>query len=236
LHKKMKISAKTALILTVGVSLLTVHTGVSAFKFDFTTVSDIVDNIKKRFAKIESYQANFTIVTDKAGKTRQQTGVIKYKSNNKLSIEFTQPHGQKIVSNGKSMWIYIPSMNVVAEQDLSSDSGIFTSGTRSGLNWLFSKYHYRFDSKEQPVEQDDGTKKYTLFLKQKESRSGYRKLKLWVSEQYFIVRARGETTTGKTVDITFSNLKINTQMPNSIFKFDMPAHARVIKNPMISEE
>jgi len=232
----MNISTKAALFFTAGLLALTAHSGVFAFKFDFTTVSDIVDNIKKKFAKIESYQANFTIVSEKMGKTRQQTGVIKYKANNKICIEFTQPYGQKIVSNGKTMWIYIPSMNVVAEQDLSADAGIFTSGTKSGLNWLFSKYHYRFDSKDQPAEQDDGTKKYTLFLKQKESRSGFRKLKLWVSEQYFIVRARGETTTGNTIDITFSNLKINPTLINSIFKFEMPAHARVIKNPMISEE
>ena len=232
----MNISTKAALFFTAGLLALTAYSGVFAFKFDFTTVSDVVDNIKKKFAKIESYQANFTIVSEKMGKTRQQTGVIKYKANNKICIEFSQPYGQKIVSNGKTMWIYIPSMNVVAEQDLNADTGIFTSGTKSGLNWLFSKYHYRFDSKDQPAEQDDGTKKYTLFLKQKESRSGFRKLKLWVSEQYFIVRARGETTTGKTIDITFSNLKINPSLLNGIFKFDMPAHARVIKNPMISEE
>jgi outer membrane lipoprotein carrier protein len=232
----MKITKKATLYLTVCVLMLIASSRAYPFKFDFTTVSDIVDNIKKKFAKIESYQANFTILSEKAGKTRQQTGVIKYKARNKLCIEFSQPYGQKIISNGNTMWIYIPSMNVVAEQDLRSDSGIFVSGTKSGLNWLFAKYHYRFDSKEQPTKQDDGTKKYTLFLKQKESRSGFRKLKLWVSEEYFIVRARGETTTGKTIDITFSNLKINPKLPNGIFKLDMPPHARVIKNPMISEE
>ncbi len=235
-HLKMKIMKKVALCFGVCVLILTAVSTVYAFKFDFTTVSDIVDNIKKKFAKIDSYQANFTILSEKAGKARQQTGVIKYKANNKLCIEFSQPYGQKIISNGKTMWIYIPSMNVVAEQDLRSESGIFASGTKSGLNWLFAKYHYRFDSREQPAAQDDGTKKYTLLLKQKESRSGFRKLKLWVSEQYFIVRARGETTTGKTIDIAFSNLRINPNLPNGIFRFDMPAHARVIKNPMISEE
>lgn len=210
--------------------------GTYAFKFDFTTVSDIVDNIKKTFGKIDSYQANFSILSEKAGKTIRQTGTIKYKSNNKLRIEFTQPYGQKIISNGKMMWIYIPSMNVVAEQDLDSESNIFAPGTRTGLTWLFSKYHYRFASKEQPETMDDGTKRYTLILKQKESRSGYRTMKLWVSERYFIVRAEGETSTGKKVDITFSNLKTNVDLPNGIFKMDIPAQARVIKNPMITEE
>ncbi|OHD66709.1 MAG: hypothetical protein A2176_11230 [Spirochaetes bacterium RBG_13_51_14] len=210
--------------------------GLFAFKFDFTTVSDIVDNIKNTFGKIDSYQANFTVVSEKMGKTNRQSGVIKYRASNKLCIEFTQPYGQKIISNGKTMWIYIPSMNVVAEQDLNPESDIFSPGTKSGLNWLFSKYHYRFASKEQPETQEDGTKRYTLILKQKESRSGFRKMKLWITPRYFIARAEGETSTGKKVDISFSDLKTNIDLPGGLFKFDIPARARVIKNPMISEE
>ncbi|MBN2080210.1 MAG: outer membrane lipoprotein carrier protein LolA [Spirochaetes bacterium] len=207
-----------------------------AFKFDFITVSDVVGNIRKSFGAIDSYQANFTILSEKLGKTTRQTGIIKYKANNRLHIEFTQPQGQKIVSNGKMMWIYIPSMNVVAEQDLDTGSGIFASGSRSGLNWLFSKYHYRFATKEQPETQSNGSKMYTLILKQKESRSGYRNMKLWVNERYFIVRAQGETSTGKKIEIQFTGLKINIDIPNSLFRFDIPARARVVKNPMITEE
>ncbi|MBN2160646.1 MAG: outer membrane lipoprotein carrier protein LolA [Spirochaetes bacterium] len=232
----MKLGGKALITSLICAIMVLASHGTYAFKFDFTTVSDIVDNIKKTFGKIDSYQANFSILSEKAGKTIRQTGTIKYKSNNKLRIEFTQPYGQKIISNGKMMWIYIPSMNVVAEQDLDSESNIFAPGTRTGLTWLFSKYHYRFASKEQPETMDDGTKRYTLILKQKESRSGYRTMKLWVSERYFIVRAEGETSTGKKVDITFSNLKTNVDLPNGIFKMDIPAQARVIKNPMITEE
>ena len=232
----MKLSGRLAFFFFFIVLLACPATDLFAFKFDFTTVSDIVDNIKKNFGKMDSYQANFTIVSDKGGRTNHQAGTIKYKAHNKLCIEFSQPIGQKIVSNGKTMWIYIPSMNVVAEQDLNSDTGIFTSGSKSGLSWLFSKYHYRFASKDQPETQDDGTKRYTLILKQKESRSGFRKMKLWVTERYFIIRAQGETSTGKKVDIAFSDLKTNVSLPNGLFKFDVPSQARVIKNPMIAEE
>ena len=80
-------------------------------------------------------------------------------------IRFFKPYGQKIVSDGKMMWIYIPNMNVVAEQDLKSNKGLFGPSTKTGLNRLFSKYHYRFMSKKQPEQLDDGTKAYTLLLK-----------------------------------------------------------------------
>ncbi len=229
---KKKIVIISVLVLTVAFSGVSLE----AYKFDFVTVSDIVKKIKKRFGELETYQASFVITIKKMGKRKRQTGVIRYKASNRLLIQFYSPHGQKIVSNGKMMWIYIPSMNVVAEQDLKNSGGLFTTGTKTGLKRLFSKYHYRFDSKKQPEPQKDGSKMYTLHLKQKESRSGYRTLKLWVSEDFLIRRARGETSSGKEVDIIFSKIKTDVNLPNGLFKFDVPARARVIKNPMIAEE
>jgi len=217
--------------------LLSPFTDSQGYKFKFITVSDIVKKIKNRFSEIESYQANFKITTERQSNKTYNSGLIKYKKSNNMLIEFHNPWGQKIVSNRNTMWIYIPSMNVVAEQDLKSNSAsLFSSGTRSGLNRLFSKYHYKFASKEQPEEQIDGTKKYTLFLKQKESRSGFRKIKLWVSDDYIIHKAYGESTTGNNITLELTNIMLDVDLPNGIFKFDVPSKAKIIKNPMVSEE
>ena len=207
-----------------------------AYKFDFITVSDVVNETKKKYSSLKSYQANFTIISDKGGKKITQTGVLKFKSSDKLLMEFSSPSRQKLVSNGQTMWIYIPSMNVVAEQDLTSESGLFTSGSEAGLNRLFSKYHYRFASKEEPETMRDGSKQYTLVLKQKETRGGYKTINLWISEDYFIQRAEGLTSSGKKIEITLSDIKTDVDLPNSLFKFDIPGSARIIKNPMLSEE
>lgn len=228
----MKKYLPAALVMLFSISAINAF----AYKFDFVTVSDVVDNIKKNYSKLESYQANFSILSVKGDKKTTQTGVLRFKATDKLLMEFYQPARQKIVSDGKMMWIYIPSMNVVAEQDLMTDSGLFTSGSEAGLNRLFSKYHYRFASKDEPEAMPDGTKMYTMVLKQKESRGGYKTINLWISEDFFIRKAEGFTSSGKKVEITLSDIKTNVDLPNGIFKFDIPATARVIKNPMISEE
>lgn len=208
-----------------------------AYRFEFTTVSDVAKKVRERFAAVESYQANFKIVSEKMGKKSYQNGVVKYKSPNKMLVDFVQPYGQKIIATGNTMWIYIPSMNVVAEQDLKSQSdSLFSSNTKSGLQRLFTKYHYKFASREQPERQPDGSKRYTMMLQQKESRSGYRNLKLWISEDYLITKAAGETSTGKKVEIEFTDIRTDVDHPAGIFKFDIPSRVRVIKNPMISEE
>ena len=207
-----------------------------AYNFEFVTVGDVVKKIQGKFASVDTYQANFNITSDSMGKKRIQTGTISYKASNKLLINFTSPQGQKIVADDKTMWIYMPSMNVVAQQDLKGDSGIFSMQSKTGLRRLFSKYHYRFEGKEQPAAQSDGSKQYVLFLKQKESRSGFRTMTLWISEDYMITRAEGETSSGKKVRVSFSQIKTGMNLPNGMFKFDPPGHARIVRNPMISEE
>lgn len=234
--KKINGVMKTLIRLIIVFFFILFFSSANAYKFDFTTVGDVVDEVKKNFGSLDSYQAQFEIVSTKLGKKSLQSGTVKYKNPGKLLVEYQNPYGQKIVSNGKSMWVYIPSMNVVAEQDLVSDSGLFSSASKSGLERLFSKYHYRFASKDQPEKTEDGRKEYTLVLKQKERKSGFRTIKLWVSENYFILRARGETSAGKNVEISFSKIQTNIDLPSGIFKFEMPPRARIIKNPMIAEE
>ncbi len=226
----------TGIITALVIMVLMFTSDVNAYKFDFVTVTDIVNKVKKKFGEIDSYEANFVIVSEKMGKKTQNNGDIKYKATDKLLMNFYNPPGQKIVANGKMMWIYIPALNVVAEQDLKSDTSIFSSGTKMGLKRLFSKYHYKFDSKTQPEPQKDGTKMYTLLLNQKESRSGFRTLKLWISEDFFITKAMGTTSSGKKVEISFSQIRTNVDLSNGLFKFSIPSMARVIKNPLISEE
>lgn len=207
------------------------------YKFEFVTVSDVVKKTRERFEEFDSYQADFKIISERNGSKNRQSGKVSYKRGDKMLVEFREPYGQKIVSDGKTMWLYIPSMNVVAEQDLKDETGsLFSSGTSSGLTRLFSKYHYKFASKKQPEPQTDGSKAYTLFLKQRESRSGFRNLKLWVSEDYLITRISGETTSGKSVEIDFNNIRTDVELSNGLFKFDVPSRAKIIKNPFVSEE
>jgi len=209
----------------------------NAYRFDFVTVGDVVRQTQAAFGELKSYQANFTITSTRGGRRTVQNGIVRYKAPDKLAVEFSNPAGQRIVSDGKTMWIHIPSLNVVAEQDLRAGSdNIATAATPSGLRRLFSRYHYRFAGKEQPEPQKTGDPLYTLQLRQRETRSGYRSMQLWINKDYMIVKAVGETSTGKTVEIALNNIRTNVDFQNAIFRFDNPQRARIIKNPMVSED
>lgn len=213
------------------------YIGSYGYDFKYILVVDVVQKIKDRFENLDTYQADFKIISEKAGSKIRQSGRISYKKRSKMLIEFREPYGQKIVSDGRAMWLYIPSMNVVAQQDLKNETGsLFTAGTSNGLKRLFAKYHYTFASKNQPESQQDGTKAYTLSLMQKESRSGFRKLKLWISSEFMIKKVSGETTSGKELEIIFENIKTDVDLSNGMFKFDIPSRVKVVTNPFVSEE
>lgn len=203
------------------------------YKFDFITVNDIVKNVKHAFSKVDNYQARFTMVSERMGKRINQSGTISFMAPHYMRIDFDSPRGQRIVSDGRQVWIYIPSINVIAEQDL--DHTFFSVTSRSGLTRLFSRYHFKFDGKQQP-RMEYNANHYVLFLKQKETRSGFRTLKLWVNEQYFITRASGETANGKNITLEIRNINSTADLKKGFFKFDPPANARIIKNPMLAEE
>ena len=221
----------------VSLAALLVPISLSAVKFEFTTVSDVVKKIKDRYAGIECLTTEFTMESDKGGRKTTRSGLIRTRYPNYLMVDFYSPAGQKIVSDGDTLWMYIPSMNIVAEQDLKDDEGgLFSSNSRTGLQRLFTRYHYKFAQKEQPSAGPDGKKYYSIFLQQKESRSGYRTIRIWVDENYYVTRAEGETSAGKKVRISFNKIQTDKEYPKGIFKLDKPASARVVKNPMLAEE
>ena len=57
-----------------------------------------------------------------------------------------------------------------------------------------------------------------------------------VSDDYFITKVNGETSSGKNVEISFKNIRTDVELSNGIFKFDVPSKAKIIKNPFVSEE
>lgn len=209
----------------------------SSAKFTFVTVKDVVEEIQNNYSSFKCMSADFIIESEKGGKKTVRNGSLKSMTPNYLLVDFSNPRGQKIVSDGDVMWMYIPSLNVVAEQDLKDDEkGLFSSNSSSGLQRLFKKYHYRFAQKEQPSSDSDGKKYYTIMLQQKESRSGFKTIKIWVDDTYFVRKAEGVTSSGKTVRMIFSNIDTKKEFQKGIFKMDKPASARIIKNPMLSEE
>lgn len=67
--------------------------------------------VAKSWSTTRTLQANFdqTITNPILGRTVASRGVFVQERPNRLAITFTEPAGDRIVGDGKSLWVYLPS-------------------------------------------------------------------------------------------------------------------------------
>jgi len=204
----------------------------------FVHPTDVVRKVKDNFNKLNSYQADFTIVTERKDQKKYTRGVAYYKKSGRVNFSFTNPSEDVIISNGKKMWVYIKRLNAVNVQDLKgSDSGGLT-GTFSdaGVITLFNRYHYSFDAVEQPVTVNK-VRYYKLNLKEKVASGGFAEMKVFIdAETYFITKIEAESPASKKVTLTLSNVQYNAELPNSLFQFNIEDNMKVLENALTTAQ
>ncbi|MCB1190717.1 MAG: outer membrane lipoprotein carrier protein LolA [Leptospiraceae bacterium] len=210
---------------------------------NWNSPSEVVKKIKKKYSEINNYKAEFLIETVYNKKSTTMKGSCVYKSPGKIRYDFTEPEGDIVVSNGKFLWIYLKKIEAVGKQDLSiqkedsSGKPIFTSMDSHGLSRLFRKYHYRFESIQQPKKDETDNRSYfVLSLEQREKIGGFENITLYVdSENYLIKKAIANDSRGKTTTIVFSKMELNTDMEDGIFNYRIGGNVKIINNPLVSD-
>lgn len=200
--------------------------------------SMVARKIIEKYESFDNYKAEFVIQT----KNKTMRGISYYQKPGKIRFEFYQPNGDLMISDGKILWIVIPSQRLVGKQDLKLDvkdednKPIFAVMPGSGIRHLFTKYHYKFDDIHQPKEINN-KKYFVMDLEQKVKIGGYRNIKLFINaENYFIEKAIAEGSFGVQTTIEFSNIKTNTEIEGKLFQFQPPENYRIVLNPLVSEE
>jgi outer membrane lipoprotein-sorting protein len=194
------------------------------------SINDIKALMTEKFQSIEDYTADFKWVN---GDVHYQ-GAIKYKKPDKILLDFNEPKDQKIVSNGKVLYIYIPYLKVVCQQSLSesTESNILSTASETGLSKLLDDYSFSFydTSSPQPF---GNTRAYHMKLLQLKPKVGFKQMDLWVSENGIILQSNGTSPNGVKVSLTFSNIRLNEELPDYIFDFEVPADAQIIRNVIV---
>lgn len=205
----------------------------------FVHPSDVARSMQAKFKALKGYQADFSLSIKDLGKTRVSSGVATYGEGGKLNFTFSQPAGDIIVSNGQMLYVYVARLRAVGKQPLKSKDkdgkSLYGAGTAEGLSNLFRRYHYRFDKPEQPRETEGG-KFFILELKEKEITGGYDKITLFVEpETYLIRKMHASSPSGRSVELAFSNIRLNPAIDSKLFQFKEPDNAKIVDNPLTTE-
>lgn len=203
--------------------------------------ADVARSVMQVYEKMQSYQSQFNISTNDNGTVRAMSGLNYYKAPGKIRFEFDNPAGNLIVSDGKTMWVYIRRLNAAGRQDLrlqkkdESGKSIFQDTAGPGVSRLFRKYHYRFDGADQP-RKEDGVNVFVLQMDQREKTGGYQQIKLFIdAESYLIRKAIANDGQGKVTTLTFRGGQINPALEGKLFQYEPAESVRVVPNPLVSE-
>ena len=159
------------------------------------------------------------------GKRTSSRGTVMQRQPDRFLLRFSQPAGDVIVGDGEYFWVYYPSVD--AKQVLRTRA--------AGAGGLDLKAQFigdptrRFQFTDHGVEDVNGRPARAITLVPREA-AGYKTLKVWIDERDHLVR-RFELTNENDVVQHFdlSNLEINPQLSNDLFRFTPPANAQVIE-------
>jgi outer membrane lipoprotein carrier protein len=153
-------------------------------------------------------------------KTEREEGTVYFKNPGRMYWEYTRPKSKKLVVNPQKAWLYVPEDRVVYVHDAKA---MYRSKLilrfLSGIGRLQEDFKIGYAS-------PDATDKeghYLLVLIPNQNDLGTDRLHLTVDDKSFqIVQCRFSDAYGNLTRIRFQNIRINRQLPESLFHFKPP--------------
>ena len=182
----------------------------------------VIRDIEAAYTRLNDLKAEFS--QEAFNKSLNQTiparGTVYLKKGGKLRREYAEPTAQEIVSDGKTLWVYTPTLQQVntgpAPEALSGPAGSFLAG----LGKLREHFDVRFLNPAQPRDADGN---WALDLTPKQPLPTLSRLVLAVDPREFLVRrAVVYDQFDNTVTMRFTKLGVNTNLADKLFTFVPP--------------
>lgn len=120
------------------------------------SLDEVVRGLERAYARMNDLEADFTqtAYNKSLNQTIPARGTVYLKKGGKLRWEYAEPTPQQVVSDGKTLWVYTPSLAQVntgpAPEALAGPAGSFLAG----LGRLREHFNVRFLNPAQPRDTD----------------------------------------------------------------------------------
>ena len=186
------------------------------------SLDDVVRGLEAAYGRMTDLRAEFsqTSFNKSLNQTIPAQGVVSMKKGGKLRWEYSEPTKQEIVSDGKTLWVYTPTLNQVnvgaAPEALAGPAGSFLAG----LGRLREHFTVRFLNPAQPR---DGEGNVVLDLTPKQPLPTMSRLILAFEPKAWEIRkAVVHDQFENTVTMRFAKVVVNGGLPDRLFTFVPP--------------
>ena len=203
---------------------------------EVVTAERFFESVSAAYASIIDYEADIRISQG----DDVMEGTISYRHPNLVRIDFSNPKGQVIVSDGSLLTVYYPKLEVIFEQNLlgSDINSSATLASRQGLNFLQRNYAISYVGEPNPVPLDEGSGELVVKLQftSRSASEGFRQLEMAVAAGNLIRRIIGITVGFEEYSFEFFDVRTNQNIPDERFNYDSPPFANVYKDFLFKSE
>ena len=192
---------------------------------------DLLDRAVAAWAKVKTARGTFeqTIINPLTGRTLTATGEYQQDRPGKLAVTFSEPANDRIIADGKSVWLYLPSS--APDQVIKSPQGAGGAGTMDLTAQFLTapRAKYTINPVGALVVSGRPTHGYNLIPKSSQD-APFKVASVWIDDadatirQFEVVEASGVKRT-----VRLTSLKTNVAVDASAFKFTVPAGVRIVE-------
>ena len=186
-----------------------------------------VDRAVDAWAKVTSVRATFeqSVTNPLTGGREQARGEYQQQGKNRISIRFTDPKGDRIVADGKALWLYLPS--TTPGQVIRTAPG---NGSVDFTAQFLASPKTRYTIASAGRGSVDGRAAQAVLLTPKTKDVPFTRAKVWIDDrdglirQFEVVERSGVTRTVKLV-----GMRVNVPVEAGAFRFEVPRGVRVVQ-------
>jgi outer membrane lipoprotein carrier protein len=195
-------------------------------------VTGTIDRAVAAYAKVRTARATFeqTIDNPLTGSTLTSHGEFQQERPARLSVRFTDPKGDRIVADGKSVWLYLPSTN--PDQVIKMPATASGTGTVDLTAQFLDQPKTRYAISDAGAATIGGRPTRALLLVPR-SAQPFTKATVWIDDADGSVRQFEVTEgTGVVRRVRLTSLRVNVPVDRKAFKFSAPKGVRVYEQPL----
>jgi outer membrane lipoprotein carrier protein len=190
-----------------------------------------IDAAVAAYADLRTARATFeqTIRNPLVGRTLSSRGEFEQARPDRFAFRFTEPKGDAIVSDGKHVWVYLPSSE--PDQVIRSPLSSGPAGSLDLIGEFFSNPRRRYAVADGGAETVDGRGLRIVVLTPKSSDAAFTKARVWIDPATgALAQFEAEEPSGVVRMVRITSFSKNVAVAPDAFTFRVPKGVRVVNS------
>jgi len=192
--------------------------------FAETSEQRALDAIQQKYEKVSTFEANFTqeSYVKMMNQTQSVKGTVKIKKPGKMKWVYGAPDTQTLISDGKTLWLYVPEEEQATKVPVES---IYSSNTPA----LFLAGKGKLTRSFNVESVNEENKNILVTLVPKNEDQSLARLVLYANKKnYQITGSTVYDKLGNKTEIRFSRIRINREIPEEQFQLKTPPGVEIL--------